>query len=96
MGGPRGVQNGSTVQQGAPIYITCPHFWDTGTEAADRVVGLTPDQAKHQTFLGSLVYSFYFSHVHSVCACVVCGSMQLSGVLLAETPWLPLCSTLQL
>jgi hypothetical protein len=52
MFGPRGIQNGTMIEKGAPIYFSMPHFLGVGKEASDRVTGLVPDMSLHQTFIG--------------------------------------------
>jgi hypothetical protein len=51
MNGARGLQNATVYKNGAPVYITKPHFYDTGPEVSGRVEGLSPNSRKHQTFL---------------------------------------------
>ena len=51
MNGPAGMQNMSVAQQGAPVFISKPHFLDCGPGAVREVTGLAPDRAKHDTFL---------------------------------------------
>ena len=51
MNGPAGMQNMSVAQQGAPVFISKPHFLDCGLGAKREVTGLAPDRARHDTFL---------------------------------------------
>ena len=49
--GPAGMQNMSVAQQGAPVFISKPHFLDCGPGAVREVTGLSPDRKRHDTFL---------------------------------------------
>lgn len=40
MYGPAGIQNGTMIEKGAPIYFSLPHFLGVGKEASDRILGL--------------------------------------------------------
>ena len=44
--GPKGIQNGTMNEKGAPIYFSLPHFIGVGKEAAGRVTGLTRKNEK--------------------------------------------------
>uniref|UniRef100_A0A3B3D3I5 Platelet glycoprotein 4 n=1 Tax=Oryzias melastigma TaxID=30732 RepID=A0A3B3D3I5_ORYME len=46
-----GVLELSTCQQGAPIYISLPHFLHGSAILRDSVVGLNPHPENHKTFL---------------------------------------------
>lgn len=37
---------------GAPIYISLPHLMNVDKDVADLVVGMSPDQEKHEAYLG--------------------------------------------
>ena len=52
MFGPRGIQNGTMTEKGAPIFFSMPHFLGVGKEASERVNGLRADESKHETFIG--------------------------------------------
>jgi hypothetical protein len=52
MFGARAMINATMIQGGAPIFLCNPHFLGAGEEAADRIEGMSPDAAKHQTVLG--------------------------------------------
>lgn len=52
MFGPDGIMNMSMVENGLPIFISQPHFYQAGKAGTvDKVVGLDPDKSKHQTFI---------------------------------------------
>lgn len=46
-----GVANLTNCQQGAPIYISKPHFLDADPWFRERLVGMEPDPTKHNTFV---------------------------------------------
>ncbi|NP_001279072.1 lysosome membrane protein 2-like [Callorhinchus milii] len=48
---PGGVQNVSICKQGAPIFISSPHFYNGDQKLVEDIDGLNPSKEAHQTFL---------------------------------------------
>ncbi len=46
-----GVENTTSCQQGAPIYMSKPHFLDADPWFSERVKGMNPDPTKHNTIV---------------------------------------------
>ena len=48
---PRGVFNMSACSFGSPVMISWPHFFQADPKLLEDVVGLKPEQSKHQLFM---------------------------------------------
>lgn len=47
---PKGLQNISPCQFDAPVYLSFPHFYQADPSLLSQVVGLEPDQKKHESY----------------------------------------------
>eukprot|EP00944_MAST-04C_sp_MAST-4C-sp1_P006508 g6508.t1 len=52
MYGPRGIQNGTMIEKGAPIYFSMPHFAGVGEDASRRVMGFDKSKVPFRTLIG--------------------------------------------
>ena len=86
MFGPKGIQNGTMNEKGAPIYFSLPHFIGVGKEAADRVTGLTRKNEKLTTTIGvepTLGLTFFASQALQI-------NVQIETAHLSDgTTWFP-------
>ena len=48
---PRGVFNMSACSFGSPVMMSWPHFFQADPKLLEDVIGLKPEQAKHQLFM---------------------------------------------
>lgn len=56
--GPNGIVNLTSCSQGAPVFLSKPHFLDSDASLQDGVTGLHPDRNIHDTFLVKLQIFF--------------------------------------
>ena len=50
--GPNGLVNLTTVQQGAPLFTSLPHFLNCDPMLREKVLGLSPNSTKHASWIG--------------------------------------------
>ena len=55
---PSGLFNISSCQFGSPLVMSWPHFFQADPKLLDDVIGLEPDQEKHQFQLDVLPVSY--------------------------------------